>query len=187
MSDNPGTLSDEDVRQIALLVEILDRSTFDYLQVELGDLKVTLGKGAPPDASAANGAPTLAAAEPFAAPAAPAPAPAAGRIESPAQEGTVAVVAPMLGRFYSSPEPGAPPFVRVGAQVGSDSTVALIEVMKVFTAVRAGVHGVVTEVCAQNEQYIEYGQILFRIRPGVKGAAGRTPGTKTRARKGSRR
>ena len=174
MSHNSDTLSDEDVRQIALLAETLDRSSFDYLQVELGDLKITLGKGAPPDAPAAIGMPPPAAAAsavPSAAAAAtnlPAaseqPEVAAGRNENPAPEGTVAIIAPTLGRFYASPEPGAPPFVSVGAQVGPDSTVALIEVMKMFTAVHPGVHGVVTEVCVQNEQFVEYGQILFRVR-----------------------
>ena len=147
----------------------------------MGELKVTLGKGAPPDTSLASGAPPHAAA---ASPATPAAAPvmtgaatplaqtgtAVGRIETPAHEGTVAVVAPTLGRFYSSPEPGAPPFVSVGAEVGPDSTVALIEVMKMFTAVYAGVHGVVTEACAQNEQFVEYGQILFRVRPAARPA-----------------
>jgi len=169
LSNNPGTLSDEDVRQIALLVETLDRSTFDFLQVELGDLKVTLGKGAPPDTSAA---PAAIPAAPIPAPAAlgaPAPlappAAAAASMATDAQDDTVTVVAPMLGRFYSCPEPGAPPFVCVGAEVGPDSTVALIEVMKMFTAVRAGVHGVVAEVCVQNEQFVEYGQILLRVRP----------------------
>ena len=174
MSNSPGTLSDEDVRQIALLVDTLDRSTFDFLQVELGDLKVTLGKGAPPVAPAAPAVPPVA---PIAVPAAAAamgvpvpvaqPGAAAGSMATDAQHDTVTVVAPMLGRFYSCPEPGAPPFVAIGTEVGPDSTVALIEVMKMFTAVRAGVHGIVTEICVQNEQFVEYGQILFRVRPAT--------------------
>jgi len=53
----------------------------------------------------------------------------------------------------------------VGAQLAPDSTVCLIEVMKVFTAVRAEVRGVVTEICVRDEQFVEYGQILFRVRP----------------------
>ena len=170
MSHNPGSLSDEDVRQIALLVESLDGSSFDFLQVEMGDLKVTLGKGAPPEVCGAMPPPAAAAltAAPGAAPMVVAAAvaySADGRSESPAQEGTVAVLAPTLGRFYASPEPGAPPFASVGVQVGPDSTLALVEVMKMFTAVHAGVAGVVTEVCVQNEQFVEYGQILFRVRP----------------------
>jgi len=49
--------------------------------------------------------------------------------------------------------------------VSADSTVGLIEVMKVFTAVRAGVDGVITEICVQDAEFIEYGHVLFRVRP----------------------
>ena len=176
-----ATLSDEEVRQIALLVDTLEHSTFDFLQLELGDLKVTIGKGsAPPDrdslahAPQTNVAPAKPAVQaPPPAPAAPAPAAAeqprsaatSEQKASPRDDGTVAVVAPMIGRFYAKPEPGAAPFVSVGTEVTPDSTVALVEVMKVFTAVRAGVQGVVTEICVQDEQLVEYGQVLFRIRP----------------------
>ena len=170
-----ATLSDEEVRQISLLVETLEHSTFDFLQLELGDLKVTIGKGsAPPDRDSlahspqANVAPAKPAVQvPPPAPAAPAPAaaPTSAQKASPRDDGTVAVVAPMIGRFYAKPEPGAAPFVSVGTEVTADSTVALVEVVKVFTAVRAGVQGVVTEICVQDEQLVEYGQVLFRIRP----------------------
>jgi acetyl-CoA carboxylase biotin carboxyl carrier protein len=169
-----ATLSDEEVRQIALLVDTLEHSTFDFLQLELGDLKVTIGKGsAPPDSAAHAPAASVAPAKP--AVQAPPPPPAAAeqprsaataeQKTSARDDGTVAVVAPMIGRFYAKPEPGAAPFVSVGTEVNPDSTVALVEVMKVFTAVRAGVQGVVTEICVQDEQLVEYGQVLFRIRP----------------------
>jgi acetyl-CoA carboxylase biotin carboxyl carrier protein len=71
----------------------------------------------------------------------------------------------LLGTFYVAPEPGAPPFVKVGATVTEDTTVGLIEVMKVFSSVRAAVNGVVTEVVAQNGQFVEYGQALFLVKP----------------------
>ena len=182
MSKALSSLSDDEVQQIVLLVETLDQSTFDFLQMELGDLKVTIGKGSvPPTPATVPGVPaaspvaapqaaaapvTPAPAVPVSAPAAaaPSPSPAAGS-EGPTADGTVAIVAPMMGRFYAKPEPGAAPFVAVGTEVNTDSTVALIEVMKVFTAVRAGVNGVITEICVQNEQFIEYEQVLFRVRP----------------------
>jgi len=197
---NPlGTLSDDEVRQIALLVETLDQSTFDFLQLELGDLKVTIGKGNVPPGGASDPAVPAASqlASPTAAPAAPAaaavsqpaaearPPAAAVETDGPAADGTVTVIAPMMGRFYAKPEPGAAPFVSVGTEVNPDTTVALIEVMKVFTAIRAGVHGIVTEVCVQNEQYIEYGQILFRVRPAGSASAPDASGKKP-SRKGSR-
>ena len=75
------------------------------------------------------------------------------------------VVAPLRGRFYARPEPGAPPFVSVGSEVTEDTTVGLIEVMKTFNAVRAGIGGVVTEICVQDAQLVEYGEVLFHVRP----------------------
>ena len=79
------------------------------------------------------------------------------------QQGPVAITAPIMGRFYAQPEPGT--FRGVGAMVSKDTTVALIEVMKVFNAVPAGVSGVVTEICLQDAEIIEYGQVMFRVRP----------------------
>jgi len=162
-------LSDDEVRQITVLVESLEKSAFDFLQVELGDLKLTIGKGAaPPETGTARAVPAAPQA-PVAAPSAPAPAAAAPapapEPSTTAADGTVAIKAPLMGRFYAKPEPGAAPFVTVGAQLSPDSTVCLIEVMKVFTAVRAEVRGVVTEICVRDEQFVEYGQILFRVRP----------------------
>ena len=183
MSDVLSSMNDEEVRQIALLVETLDRSTFDYLQIGVGNLQVTIGKGimplAPPIHMVASGAASgmaavPAQAQPVATPAAnSAPAPAivaaqpAAQVDKalPAQDGTVDVVAPMMGRFYAKPEPGSAPFVAVGSVVEHDATVGLIEIMKVFNAVQAGVNGVVTEICVQDAQFIEFGQVLFRIRP----------------------
>jgi len=177
-------LSEDEVRQITTLVETLDQSTFDFLQLQLGDMKLTIGKGDAPASLSASQPAVVAAPAPVAqvsapAPGAPAPAPAAAPAAAtaasaptaPRQEaarvddGTVAVVAPIMGRFYARPEPGAAPFVSVGSTVVADATVGLIEVMKVFNAVRAGVAGVVTEICVEDAQFIEYGQVLFRIKP----------------------
>ena len=172
MNNAFSSLSDDEVRQIAQLVETLNNSAFDFLQVEMGELKLTIGKGtAPPTSDAA--APVAAVRPPTAAlpaasvvtAAAPAPSPPAAKAASPAQDGTVAIVAPIMGRFYAQPEPGAAPFVAVGATVTKDTTVGLIEVMKVFNAVPAGVSGVVTEVCVQDAAMIEFGQVMFRVRP----------------------
>jgi acetyl-CoA carboxylase biotin carboxyl carrier protein len=71
----------------------------------------------------------------------------------------------MIGRFYSQPEPGAAPYVAVGAQVEADTTVCLVEAMKMFNAVPAGMAGTIAQVCAQDATLVEYGQVLFRVRP----------------------
>lgn len=106
-------------------------------------------------------------------PAAPAavdePAPAAVAAETPPaappREGLVAVECPMTGTFYRAPAPDAPPFVKVGGGVGADDTVCLVDVMKLFTSVPAGVAGTVVEICAENEARVEAGQPLMWIDP----------------------
>ena len=78
----------------------------------------------------------------------------------------VAVRAPMLGTFYRSPSPGEKPFVEVGQRVKADDTVAVIEVMKLFNSIRAGVDGTVVRIEAQNSALVEYNAPLVIIAKG---------------------
>jgi acetyl-CoA carboxylase biotin carboxyl carrier protein len=71
----------------------------------------------------------------------------------------------MVGTFYRSPEPGAPPFVEPGSRVEADTILCIIEVMKLMNSVTAGVAGVVAHVFVENAQMVEYGQPLIAIRP----------------------
>jgi len=157
-------LSEDDVLQI---LKLIDESKFDYFQLEVGDLKITVSKGEPipltstPQAVAAAPAPG-AAPNPVAPAIAPAPQ---GPKAEAIPEGMAPITAPLLGTFYVAPEPGAPSFVKVGDTVTEDTTVGLIEVMKVFNSVRAAVNGVVAEVVAQNGQFVEHGQTLFLVKP----------------------
>jgi acetyl-CoA carboxylase biotin carboxyl carrier protein len=161
-------LSEDDVLHI---LKLIDESKFDYFQLEVGELKITVSKGEPiPIAGAAQAAPFAAVPAVASAPAAaptPAAAPAAVQAAKPAAipAGMTAVTAPILGTFYVAPEPGAPPFVKVGQQVTEDTTCGLIEVMKVFNSVRAAVKGTIVEVVAQNGQFVEFGQALFIVKP----------------------
>ena len=175
-------LTEEDIIQI---LDLIDKSSFDYFQLRMGDLNLTVSRGdidlsmapaivaaAPDPAVEAAAPPPAAASEPAAAPApvaAPAPAaapePAAAAPEPASTEGLVPVYAPMVGTFYAAPEPSAPPFTELGARVDEDATVGLIEVMKVFNSIRAGANGVIEQILVQNAQFVEYGQALFLIRP----------------------
>jgi acetyl-CoA carboxylase biotin carboxyl carrier protein len=74
------------------------------------------------------------------------------------------VPSPLLGTFYRSPKPGAPPYVEVGATVEEDTVVAIIEVMKLMNTVRAGVRGTVTEILPADGSLVEYEQTLLRVR-----------------------
>ena len=174
MSNINNSLTDNDVRQIASLIESLDKSGLDYLQIDADGVKVTISKsGALPAATApAAGSAPVAVAAPAPAsavrPATPAPAPVAAPAAAAAaasQDGTVTINAPLLGRFYCRPDPASPPFVTVGSTVDPETPVGLIEVMKLFNTVQAGVRGTITEVCVPDGEFIEYGTAIFRVRP----------------------
>jgi len=78
----------------------------------------------------------------------------------------VAIRAPMSGTFYRSPAPNEPPFVEVGSRVSASDTVCIVEVMKLFNTIAAGVAGTVVEIAAANEQAVTTGMPLIWIKPG---------------------
>jgi acetyl-CoA carboxylase biotin carboxyl carrier protein len=75
------------------------------------------------------------------------------------------IKSPMVGTFYKSPEPGAEPYVKVGNRVSVGQVVCIIEAMKIMNEIESEVQGVVREVCVDNAQPVEFGQVLFRVDP----------------------
>jgi acetyl-CoA carboxylase biotin carboxyl carrier protein len=84
--------------------------------------------------------------------------------QDPAAEG-IAVTAPLVGTFYVAPEPGAAPFIEVGDTVKPGQALAIIEAMKLMNTIVAEHPGVVTQVCVDNGEPVEFGQLLFRLVP----------------------
>lgn len=158
-------LTHKDVETILALIE---SSGYDEIKLEFDDLKLEVRKSAPDVA-----APRAAAAVEFTArtpaqSAAAQPAnvsneskPAGDRIP----EGCVAIRSPILGTFYRAPSPEKPPFVEVGARVGPEDSVCLVEVMKLFNSVSAGQAGIIEEIRAQNGALVEFGEVLMILRP----------------------
>jgi acetyl-CoA carboxylase biotin carboxyl carrier protein len=129
-------------KDIAEITRLLEESSFDELELEVGGMKIHLRRGG-------------VAAAPRVGEGAPAPVvPAAVVARDPR---LLEVRAPLLGTFYRAPKPGAPPFVEVGAKVDADTIVGIIEVMKLMNTVRAGARGVVREICAADGVLVEYG------------------------------
>ncbi len=86
--------------------------------------------------------------------------------EKPASDaGLVAIVSPMVGTYYGSPNPEAPAFIAAGKPVTPDTTVCLVEAMKVFNEIKAECSGTIERVLVQSGQSVEYGQKLFMVRP----------------------
>ncbi|HEV8599902.1 MAG TPA: acetyl-CoA carboxylase biotin carboxyl carrier protein [Gemmatimonadales bacterium] len=96
------------------------------------------------------------------------PTPAPGGTE-PARPGAGSALkeikSPMVGTFYSAPEPGADPYVKVGARITSGQTVCIIEAMKIMNEIEAEFGGVIREINVEDAQPVEFGQILFRVDP----------------------
>jgi len=74
------------------------------------------------------------------------------------------IISPMVGTFYRSVSPEAPPFVDVGTEVTEDTVVCIIEAMKVMNEIKAETSGVIAEIVAENGKPVQFGQVLFRIR-----------------------
>ena len=161
---------------VLAILEMLERSNVEYLEVEVGGTRLVADRSRLGAArrEAAGRAPEPAPAPLVAAPAArpvcvaaPAPAPPAPPAVSPPPDepGLVTVAAPVVGVFYRAPEPGAAPFVEVGTRVDAGTTLGLVEVMKMFNSVGAPVRGEVLQVLALNDEFVEFGQPLFVLRP----------------------
>jgi acetyl-CoA carboxylase biotin carboxyl carrier protein len=75
------------------------------------------------------------------------------------------ITSPIVGTFYASPNPDSDPFVKVGSKVNGETVVCIIEAMKVFNEINAGVSGTIAEILLSNGQPVEYGQVIFRVEP----------------------
>ena len=104
---------------------------------------------------------------PALAPAAPLPSgPEAGRGTGAAGAATLKEIkSPMVGTFYASPEPGAEPYLKAGSRVAAGQTVCIIEAMKIMNEIEAEFGGVIREICVEDAQPVEFGQVLFRVDP----------------------
>jgi acetyl-CoA carboxylase biotin carboxyl carrier protein len=158
------SLSNEDVLQILAL---LDASGFDELRVETSDYKLHLRRSIPanepPIAPAAASPPAAVESAVAASP----PAAVEAVVASGAAANHHAVTAPMLGTFYGAPQPGAAPFVTVGATVNDDTVIGIVEVMKLMNSICAGASGTVVEIVAKDGDLVEFGDVLVRIAPSI--------------------
>jgi acetyl-CoA carboxylase biotin carboxyl carrier protein len=149
-----------DVKNIHQLVRLMRKYDLTAIDLADGATKIRLRRRGP-EAAAAAAAHVV---HPMIAAAAPAVPQVASAVES-AVSRDVVIESPMVGTYYSSPAPDALPFVAIGSAVRPVTTVCVIEAMKVFTDIPAGLSGTVTEVLVKNGQSVEYGQPMFRVRP----------------------
>jgi acetyl-CoA carboxylase biotin carboxyl carrier protein len=153
--------------EIAEILKIIDGSSCDELIVETGDIKLVVRRnnaGAPVAPASSNLAASPAIVAPASVkPAPPAPSSAARVLEKAPHQ--IEVMAPMVGTFYRSPSPDAPPFVEIGSTVRKGEPLCLIEVMKLFTTIKGEHDGRIVQIGAENAELVEYGRTLFVIEP----------------------
>jgi acetyl-CoA carboxylase biotin carboxyl carrier protein len=154
-------LTNEDIREILVLLE---ETGLDELHLQAPQYHLTLRREADGwvEASEVRSPPTLVAEG--AAPSAPPGLPVRAA-DVPAVDGLHDVRAPLPGTFYRAPKPGDPPFVEIGGRVEEHSVVGLIETMKLFNSVTAGVGGVVREILVENGELAHHHALLMRIEP----------------------
>ncbi len=143
---------------IEKLIQLLENSSLNQLEVEQEGFRVSLQKQPTGQVVSALYPPASAPS----APAAPA-AEAAGAVL--AAETGKAIEAPMVGTFYRAPAPDAPPYVDVGSAIGEDTVVCILEAMKVMNEIKAGIRGTIEKIMVENGQPVEYGQPLFTVKP----------------------
>jgi acetyl-CoA carboxylase biotin carboxyl carrier protein len=161
-----------DLRYVKKLVEMLDESSLDAIEIstEKG-LKIRVSKAASQPAPVAAAVPQIVAAPMYAAEMRQTPAGGvqmASDLPAPAPAPTVQLTeikSPMVGTYYAAAEPGAKPFVSVGARVAKGQVLCIIEAMKIMNEIESEHAGVVKEIGATDAHPVEFGQVLFRIDP----------------------
>lgn len=144
-----------DIDQIRKLVELMEEHNLAEVDLKQDQQQIKLCRGGV--AAAAAPAPMMMQAPQAAAPAAAAPAPEA-------DGANIAVIkAPMVGTFYVRPNPESPAFVKVGDTVNADTTICIVEAMKVFNEIPAEISGKVVAVLAKDGEAVDFGKPLFKI------------------------
>lgn len=145
---------DADLQKIKEIIEIMQENELVEVEIKHGDDKIFLKRASPQQ-------PALAAV-PVVTPNIQAALSAAGA----PQENLVDIKSPLVGTFYIKPSPDSDPYVEVGSQITPQTVVCIIEAMKVMNEIKAENSGTIVEILVRNGEAVEYGQVLFRVRPG---------------------
>jgi acetyl-CoA carboxylase biotin carboxyl carrier protein len=150
-----------DVRKVRRFIELMNEYDLSEIDLRQAEQRIRLRRG-PEMVTVAGATPSMA---PHAGDAGPAKV-GGGAAAAPAEDANFAVIrSPMVGTYYAAASPDSPPFVKVGDQVGPESTVCIVEAMKVFNEIPAECSGKVVAVLATSGDAVEFNQPLFRVAP----------------------
>jgi acetyl-CoA carboxylase biotin carboxyl carrier protein len=169
MSSNAGTPPGDvfDVRKVRKFIELMNEHDLSEIDLRQNDQRIRLRRG-PEFVTVAGAAPAAAVTPGAGGSGAPSVPTASAKTPAVADESHMLVIrSPMVGTFYAAPSPDAPPFVKVGDQVGPETTVCVLEAMKVFNEIPAECSGKIVAALVTNGQAIEFGQPLFRVEPNA--------------------
>ena len=159
-----------DVRKIRRLVELMKEHELNEIDLRQEDMRIQLRRGGSPypvEATGQAGAQMpVPSGPPAPAPAAPVkPAAAPASVEAKEEKLTV-IKSPIVGTFYAASDPESPPYVKIGDHVGPETTVCIVEAMKVFNEIPAEVSGKIVAVLVENGEPVEFGQPMFKVDTG---------------------
>jgi acetyl-CoA carboxylase biotin carboxyl carrier protein len=154
-----------DVAMIRSLVALMSRNDLSEIDLCEGDRRIRIRRG-PRTVTVTGPAPTPAVPPASAAAPTHSTVPVAAETAKPAKP-LLEIKSQLVGTFYSASKPGAPPFVKVGDRVTNTTVVGVIEAMKIFNEIMADCSGVIAEICVENQQPVEYEQVLFRVDPSA--------------------
>jgi len=155
-----------DLDKIKRLVEIMEQKELVELEIKHGDDKIVLKRcpAQPPAAPTAGRAPaqygTAPAARDVTETAAKMPT-----VKPQEEQNLIEIKSPIVGTFYATPSPDSEPYVEIGVHVEPQTVVCIVEAMKVMNEIKAETSGTIVEILVTNGQAVEYGQVLFRVRP----------------------
>ena len=152
-----------DMRKLKELVKLMVNNDLSEMDLRDTDEQVTIRRQGE---TVITQAPVAVAPAPVVAAAtATAEAPVAGAPQEEPQEEGIEIVSPMVGTFYASPDPNSPEFVKVDDEVSDDTTVCIIEAMKIFNEIKAQCNGSILKVLVSSGDPVEFGQPLFLVKP----------------------
>jgi acetyl-CoA carboxylase biotin carboxyl carrier protein len=157
---------DADLKKIKQLIEIMKENGLVEIEIKHDDDKIVLKRAQPQQAF--TGVPMMMPESAVKGAAVEAGSGAMGTSNesaAAAQEELVEITSPIVGTFYATPSPDSDSYVEVGSKVNSHTVVCIIEAMKVMNEIKAEIDGTIAEILVTNGQAVEYGQVLFRVKP----------------------
>ena len=168
MTSNSGLGSGDvfDVKKVRKFIELMNEHDLTEIDLRQGEQRLRLRRG-PETVTVATSPPQAAPGTATSGGAGQAPETRPAATPAVDDGKSIVIRSPMVGTFYASPNPESPPFVKVGDQVGPETTVCIVEAMKVFNEIPAECSGRIAAMLAQNGDAVEFNQPLFRVEPNA--------------------